>query len=938
MVQTFVCSHWRSISLIHVRHSSKNWTSTTLTSGPRSENERAGSLLRSSSRRRKSNRSRSVSRSSNSNSPSRASSQDPSHKSAYYPKSQLKHTVSLSALEPLKDSLESKPKLKAKHRKNKPVAQPLASPFVSRASSPVATHIPMSHENQRRDILFSNIEKRTALAETFVDSNVPAGSRPTSRSRSRRRKSPADVPRNNDDAPKSSKSRHSPSPEHPENAKRRHTRGGEISNPLKRDLAERRLSLRLSRKQNQDRERRPSAPSSLLRSRPRPLPFRVPVPAGDEDIPRSNPSSKKHRLASGLDVILGPPIHHDDPGLPKTTAKPEPTIPSINTQAIIPHPIPFAQQKRRVSAKDEDSDAAMAWMHRRSGVNFNRPPSQMEFLGPSDGISGLGFGMGLDDPVFTSDDDELSDEAVVDEISMVTKGRVGRRLDLSLDLDGERFGDDAWGISTPFKGVNIENNRRKPEDQQSQELHRGQGSAGRLNSQLVPPKSPLDFKADDDEDDEGQDQDDTGSGEDMDLTASATFGYLEAIAVPPTDQHGNLDEGDMTPWITDSLISPPTVYLEKEKVRDTAAGEIKAGRGGEQEGKTTLASTTHLSSPFRLTSPTGSSTPFTEVTENEQYESKDQEDKAVIEKQFNQDTATATGSTKVTNAPTNKRSTRTRSGTIVPANPMPPGARRTRSGTIVGPLAAPPPPPPSNKVFVGSTRRTRSGTIVANTSSITGTQAPGENRLGSQSERIGRARSGSMLKMKDRQIQPRPTANSEEDDIGARVTATPNKDPLPRNTSINDAEFEFDADSESEDAVECFADSLYVPRRSSSPDPIDFLRFASIEEGDDEVEHLSMEFAPGGGVGGMRWCVAEEPPSPEVQKKQGSGRGGRLGLFGGILRGRGKRGEKKVSKNLRARFMGEEEIQPRKKGKEKETEMEDDELLLLPGDSARLWI
>lgn len=200
-----------------------------------------------------------------------------------------------------------------------------------------------------------------------------------------------------------------------------------------------------------------------------------------------------------------------------------------------------------------------------------------------------------------------------------------------------------------------------------------------------------------------------------------------------------------------------------------------------------------------------------------------------------------------------------------------------------------------------------------------------------------------MLKMKDRQIQPRPIANSDEDNIGARgtATATSNKDPLVRNTSINDPEFEFDADSESEDAAECFADSLYVPRRSSSPDPIDFLRFASIDEGDDDAEHLPLEFAPGGEARGMRWCVAEEPPSPVVQKKQGGGRGGRFGILGGILRGRGrgKKGEKKVSKNLKARFVGgEEEIQPRKKGKEKETEMEDDELLLLPGDSARLWI
>ncbi|KIM44815.1 hypothetical protein M413DRAFT_9087 [Hebeloma cylindrosporum] len=875
--------------------------------------------------------------------PDQTSSNGPSHKTAYHPKSQLKHTVSLSSLEPLKDGLESKLKPKAKPRKKKSMAQLLASPFVSRASSPVATHIPTSQANQDPGIRFSNPKKRTALAETSFDSNLPADSRPTSRSRSHHPNSLAYVPqhilperRNNDDAHKSSKSRPSANAEHLDNARRRHTRGGENSNPLKRDLAE----GQLSRKKNQDRERRPSAPSSLLRPRPLPLPFRVPV---TEDIPKSNANLNKYGLTSGLNVFLGPSIHHsDNAGLAahqqKTTAKLDPEVPSTKTQAIIPHPVPLAHQKRQTNANDEDSDAGMAWMHRRSGVNFDRPPSQMEFFGSAGGISGLGFGIGLDDPVFTSDDDDdgSSDEAV---IPMVTKGRVGARLDLGLELDGGGFGEDAWGISTPLKGGDIQNDRKKQEDQQSQQLQRGQGLAGRLTSHL-PPKSQLGLKANDDEEDEGQDQEempDNGSGEDMDLTASATFGYLEVIAAGATDRHGNSDEGDITPWITDSLISPPTVYLEKKK-RDgrdgnTPADEINAGQGDDQEGKTTLGSTTRLSSPFRLTSPTGLSTPFTEMTNDQQDESENQ---AVIVKQFNQDTA---GSTKVTNATTNKNPTRTRSGTIVPANPMPPGARRTRSGTIVGPLAAPPAPPPSNKICVGSTRRTRSGTIVANSSSVTGPQAPGESGPVSQPDRVGRA-SGSLLKMKDRRVQPRPT--SEEDGNDDRGTATTNKDLLARDTSTNDPEFEFDADSESEDAVECFADSLYVPRRTSAPDPIDFLRFASIEEGDDEVEHLPMEFATGAEERAMRWCVAEEPPSPEVQKRRG--RGGRFGLFGGILggRGHGKRGGKKVSKNLKTRFVGvqhgEEEEDTTQLQKEQEMEMEDDELLLRPGESASLWI
>ena len=876
---------------------------------------------------------------SHSNSSSRASSQDPPHKTAHDPKSRLKHTVSLSSLRPLKDNLERKPKTKAKLRKNKPSPQLLASPFVSRASSPVATHILTSHANKRRDTLLSHSKKRAALAETFIDSNLPADSRPTSRSRSRHRKSPADVLQraytspergSNDDAHRLFKSRRSPSTERLENVKRRHTRGEENLNPLKRDLAE----GRLFRKQTHDRNRRPSAPSSLLRPRPRPLPFRVPAPAGNADIPNSNAKAEKHRLASRLDVILGPIRHTDDAGPPdhqqRTTSKLDPTIPLTSTQALIRRPIHFAHQKRQANVNDEDSDASMAWMHRRSGVNFNRPPSQMEFLGPPGGISGLGFG--LDDPVFTSDDQGSSDEVVTDQIPMVTKGRLG------LDLDGERFGEDARGISTPFKDVNIQNGGRGRElsNALSNQDQRPR-LAGRLNSQLVPLKSQFELKADDDKEngeDEGQDQEeisDNGSGEDMELTASATFGYANAVGA--IDQHSNLHEGDMTTWITDSLISPPTVYLERRKnVGDTAARVA-----GGQEGKTTLASTTYLSSPFRLTLPTGFSTPFTEITDNEQDESENKKGEAVIEQQFNLGGATTTGSTKVTNATTNKSFTRTRSGTIVSANAMPPGARRTRSGTIVGPLAAPPAPPPSNKVFVGSTRRTRSGTIVA---SITGTPA-GENGLASQSEKFGRVRSGSMLKTKDRQIQPRPTANSDADDSGGG-TATANKEPLARNKSNSDSEFDFDADSESEDAAECFVDSLYVPRRSSSPDPINFLCFASIEEGDDEVEQLPMEFAPGNEAHGMRWCAVEEPPSPEVQKRQGVGRGGRFGLSGGILggRGRGKGGARKASKNLTARFVGGEEIQRRKKGKEKEMEMEmeDDELLLLPGQSASLWI
>jgi hypothetical protein len=475
------------------------------------------------------------------------------------------------------------------------------------------------------------------------------------------------------------------------------------------------------------------------------------------------------------------------------------------------------------------------------------------------------------------------------------------------------------------------------------------------------------------EEDDKEELPENDSGEDMDLTASATFGYLEANAVGAHHQHQDLAEEDMTPWITDSLISPPTIYLEmRTKGGDPAAGgETKAAGGGEQEEKTTLGSTTRLSSPFRLTSPAGLSTPFTEVGSTEEDEFEDQKGEAVIEKLFIQDgvtTNTAGGGTKFSTATTSKSSTRTRSGTIVPTNPVPPGARRTRSGTIMGPLAAPPAPAgvaPGNKVFVGSTRRTRSGTIVPNSSSATGAQVlPGD--IGSASRPGGRARSGSTLKMKERQTQMQPrTASSGSDsdeDGGNRIRPAINKNGLARHTSslnsavgrsgsTSDPEFEFDADTEADVvAVECFADSLYVPRLGSSPDPIDFLRFASIEEND---EDLPIEFAPGGEreAGEMKWCVAEETPSPDLVRKRGGG-GGRFGLFGGLLGGRGHgkwsvKGKNKASKNLKARFMGvsgeEEEADVEKEGvrrqkKGKEKEMEDDELLLLPGETASLWV
>ena len=98
--------------------------------------------------------------------------------------------------------------------------------------------------------------------------------------------------------------------------------------------------------------------------------------------------------------------------------------------------------------------------------------------------------------------------------------------------------------------------------------------------------------------------------------------------------------------------------------------------------------------------------------------------------------------------------------------------------------------------------------------------------------------------------------------------------------------------------IEPHIDALYIPRQSSSPDPIDFLRLAHLQDYDGmrEKRRLEAEADPDFGGGCIEdiiedgdelvWCIADEPPSPIVRKnerKPGMMRK-RYNKKGGILR------------------------------------------------------
>ncbi|KAF8159841.1 hypothetical protein B0H34DRAFT_797049 [Crassisporium funariophilum] len=773
------------------------------------------------------------------------------------------------------------------------------------------------------------------------------------------------------------------------------------------------------------RERRPSAPSSFhTKAKPK--------------APQGNATQKP--LPSGLDVNLAGPQH-----------SPRPLLLLRNGAPRLHHAQPALQPATHADVRPpiaiNDIEHEMSWTR---GADFNRPPSQMTFHAWE---AAEVFSSSSNSSSNSSSSNSSSDEGHPHQHPHQRQNRAhqGIPVDFGFELNAGMFGDDAWGVSTPLHlqflpnfsigagGAQQEQEETVRRSSSSADLRHSSSSAtgmadrgrgrgmgrgrdregGRKGKEGVARVRSLPSlggasggvsvagiiarretgdpvrarRSGEDEDEgegglrscwsspsseeeeeeegevversaggargmwdaqedreEGEDQEEE-AGEDMDLTdpLTATLTAVGAAA----NANANLSRGwglgeERSAWVTDSLISPPTGYL-REKDVDQGDDE-QHGDNGEQRSRTSSSSDT--ASPFlRAFSPAPSAKPTTSTS----------------------------------------TTTRTRSGTIVPVRPPtkttekaqdPPGTRRTRSGTLLGPLPLPPPPagPSTSKphgVSVGGpsapARRARSGTILAvppSLPSLSDGKALG-SALGAGGG-VRRTRSGTVVGPgvgPALSTQGRFEEEEEEDDVddeecrGTQASA----DAVGMGVG-EEEETEEDLDVDAE--VECYQDALYEPRVGSSPDPIDFLRFKhnynhprntqsqkwSVAEGAEEVEEADEAEE----VDLDAWCVADEPPSPVVQRKArlalNSGSGNGNGLANGIMNKKGKKRQAGTLKAI-ARFAGLEEEEEEDEevgvggagggggageglgeGLGEGQEMSEDELLLGPGSTRDIWV
>ncbi|KAF4610963.1 hypothetical protein D9613_006695 [Agrocybe pediades] len=979
----------------------------------------------------------------------------------------IKHVQSLSALK-----ADAKPKKnKQKSSKYKPKSTsstknlgnflPLASPFISGASSPV--HSPQNHENNAHISTFERAKRnlnvdnnvvinkhqstvaRGVLADTFFDLNVP-----------KRTPNKIDI---NDFLKSQSSRRRTKKPSSRPSSRASIRQQAAFGNPLL---------------ENYERERRPSAPSSL----------HIPQPGRDLGLRKSLlvPSSKRGLANAGEIAELregGGEKRHFASGLNLTFGENlPPAAPALDTTEAV-------KTDFRTRIVPKDPDASLEWMHTRAKIDFNRPPSQMSIAGngfgfpyPEDGAGDVffsSFSEGEDNGYYNYDggseyeDHDDYDESEEDMGDGALDGRGHRsksdrrpvhrsrrisdlRLD-DLEADMANFGEGIWCVSTPAMktvaelkldagagqragladklagrgnsrntrtgyqtesdvgNVKLRSNHKAlmdgalsvgtlvrtvslPTMRLGEEEEAVSSSIGLGSGREILGRERVGLRVENEEQDGEDDQEDGDEdGEmDMELTEDATAVVAGTLFKPalPVDREwheGNGSSEDVS-WITDSIISPPTAYLQWKARKDDRLvngvpgdAEDRDDKDVDENGGDISLESLRLDSLVDIGEESSSSSADTLRSE---YQGRSMlRDFPQVDDGQNGTTQVQGGALAVGNTK------RTRSGTIVPADgsagaPPPAGAhsalgpntRRTRSGTIVGPLPAGPPPPTGPLPAIPNAKRTRSGTIVGPVPPARSGSVTPPARTG------GRARSGSVLRFNENNL-PALVAPTQS----GRSLFTPDYDgddgqhekhhakdeafaaqfePLETAFDVRDVYA-----TDVEDDVECYVDCLYVPRLTSSPDPIDFLRFASIEEADEDGEEE--ELPPMGfadpeleeGVVDVKeipWRVAEEPPSPVVVKKDkaqstaiglfkgrgfgGKGWGGLRSRGGGLLFGAAaEKGKGKCKKT--ARFVGVggdgeevEEDESVEKGRYREDELSilsDDELLLVPGGTMRVW-
>lgn len=411
-----------------------------------------------------------------------------------------------------------------------------------------------------------------------------------------------------------------------------------------------------------------------------------------------------------------------------------------------------------------DNHDPISWMLPHS-TNFNRPPSQMSmvgvFLSPGDGDEG---------------------------VKKPTDG---------LDPNGY---DGTWVTSTPFKEV----------------LARKQSFSvvpNFLEGEVVDKDHPYhDFT------------EANGRSEKVtELAVSLEGGDDTEI------NETNSPFQDHTPWITDSIISPPTEYLQmKGKAADAAPTSGPDRRDGDEDDVKVIH---HVNTSENVGSPDLASH-IRRMEDDEECGHSGDVDVAPH--------------TVVMVEPR-----RTRSGTIL-ASQSSASIGRTRSGTITSNGGN------SKRPFpLAGIRRTRNGTIIGPLPDLTGSGS-------------GAIESGSIRKPDDiTKVSARKTGTPSEvkpdgvqgDSSSVGSTTSPSR----MDRADNGLEWTLDDVEE----AEFYADSLFVPLLVSSPDPIDFLRFANAKEGKGLMDRMNVSCHVGDGpVGELQWCVADEPPSPEVTKNK----------------------------------------------------------------------
>ena len=348
------------------------------------------------------------------------------------------------------------------------------------------------------------------------------------------------------------------------------------------------------------RERRTSAPSTYSRRpRPRVLPLLVNAPVDLE-----GSKTRRSRLASGLEIVYNfnndgavstgvftATNHADDDGF---------VLP------LRPH-----LHNENITTNSAESEMDMDW--RVGVVDFNRPPSQMCHYPTTTMLSGWGGG-----DVFSSsgsegssseseddDDDKGTQTMAKSACASRTRTRTARPLTSgfrsmfddpfrieNVMLDQSTFGDGAWGISTPLKtqiqmqALEEEKERKERKEKRvmkatsTSDLRSKNHDGGLMRVRSLPVMHAMgvigdgwmemnDCDRQEIDSNESEDQD-PYEEQDMDLTTPLVTGNIDAGAASTTLKSSDVIQlvdrrGDTTPWILDSLISPPSRFLNNQE-------------------------------------------------------------------------------------------------------------------------------------------------------------------------------------------------------------------------------------------------------------------------------------------------------------------------------------------------------------------------------------